>query len=72
MIRSMLPRRAPAALLLLASGGICGGGCSTTVQYAPTDTPALQIGYRGVNDAGRRFPDYSSVDASILDAAGSR
>jgi len=59
----------------LPSANICavviacavGSGCASTVQYPATSRAALTIGYRGVNEASRRFPDYSSVDASVLE-----
>lgn len=50
-------------------------GCQKTIDMASVQDPswaATTIPYTGVREATRQFPDYSSIDASILDAAGGK
>lgn len=45
-------------------------GCQRTVDIASLQDPtgvATTIPYSGVREPTRQFPDYSSIDASILD-----
>jgi hypothetical protein len=55
------------ALLLLAP---VFGGCSVKLRMAEIEDPSQAtstITYTGVRDKARRFPDYGSIDGSILD-----
>ncbi len=45
-------------------------GCQRTIDIASVQEPtwvATTIPYTGVREPTRQFPDYSSIDASILD-----
>jgi hypothetical protein len=45
-------------------------GCQRTIDIASVQDPtwvATTIPYTGVREPTRQFPDYSSIDASILD-----
>ncbi|MCK6589201.1 MAG: hypothetical protein HUU21_12080 [Polyangiaceae bacterium] len=45
-------------------------GCQRTIDAASLHDPSLlttTIPYTGVREPTRQFPDYSSIDASILD-----
>jgi hypothetical protein len=45
-------------------------GCQRTIDIARVQDPAwvaTTIPYTGVREPTRQFPDYSSIDASILD-----
>lgn len=63
------PSARPAARLLLLAASLGIFGCQRTVDVASVQDPtwvATTIPYTGVREPTRQFPDYSSIDASIL------
>jgi hypothetical protein len=63
------PSARPAARLLLLAASLGIFGCQRTVDIASVQDPtwvATTIPYTGVREPTRQFPDYSSIDASIL------
>ncbi len=62
---------APVALTILLSTPLIGG-CAVDLRMSEIEDPSQAtstISYTSVRDEGRRFPDYGSIDASILDPA---
>ena len=60
---------APLALTLLMSTPLIGG-CAVELRLGEIEDPSQAtstVSYTSVRDEGRRFPDYGSIDASILD-----
>ena len=63
------PMAAPIALALVMSTPLIGG-CAVELRMSEIEDPSQAtstISYTSVRDEGRRFPDYGSIDASILD-----
>lgn len=59
-------------LAILVCAALPLGGCVVQLRLAEVEDPdqaTSTITYTGVRDQARRFPDYGSIDATILSGA---